>query len=422
MKRTPLGEIISLNAYWVGLSFMWNSLHALVLPVVLLNMIPETQKNTYLGILTFVGLLVATVVQPVSGAISDRWTSRWGRRRPLILMGTVFDFIFLAIVGWAGGLVWLAIGYIGLQISSNTAHGPLQGLLPDRVPQEQLGVASGFKNLFDMGGLVIALLLVGRILPPDSRQPIAAVGLMALVLLVGAVITLGWVREPPAISSPLGTAPASTASLFDSLRVNVRAHPAFWRLVASRAIYLLGIYGIQAFALYYVRDVLKAANPAQLTGDLLASLTIALMAFAVVGGWLSDRVGHKRLLVVGHLLSAVGCVLLLFARTPGTLLAFGSVLGAGIGLFITANWALANLLAPAAEVGKYMGLTNLATAGSGALGRLEGPLIDALNNAYPGVFAGYLMLFILGAVCAVVSVAVLANRDGHEQAAFRSLP
>jgi hypothetical protein len=274
--------------------------------------------------------------------------------------------VFLAIVGWAGGLVWLAVGYIGLQISSNTAHGPLQGLLPDRVPQEQLGVASGFKNLFDMGGLVIALLLVGRILPPDSRQPVAAVGLIAFVLLVGAVITLGWVREPPAISSPLGTAPASTASLLDSLRVNVRAHPAFWWLVASRALYLLGIYGIQAFALYYVRDVLKAANPAQLTGDLLASLTIALLAF-------------------------------------------GSVLGAGIGLFITANWALANLLAPAAEVGKYMGLTNLATAGSGALGRLEGPLIDVLNNAYPGVFAGYLMLFILGAVCAVVSVAVLAK-------------
>ncbi len=403
MKRTPLGEIISLNAYWVGLSFMWNSLHALVLPVVLLNMIPETQKNTYLGILTFAGLLVATVVQPVSGAISDRWTSRWGRRRPLILMGTVFDFIFLAIIGWAGGLVWLAIGYIGLQISSNTAHGPLQGLLPDRVPQEQLGVASGFKNLFDMGGLVIALLLVGRILPPDSRQPIAAVGLIAFVLLVGAVITLGWVREPPA------TAPASTASLFDSLRVNVRAHPAFWWLVASRAIYLLGIYGIQAFALYYVRDVLKAANPAQLTGDLLASLTIALMAFAVVGGWLSDRVGHKRLLVVGHLLSAVGCVLLLFAHTPATLLAFGSVLGAGIGLFITANWALANQLAPAAEVGKYMGLTNLATAGSGALGRLEGPLIDVLNNAYPGVFAGYFMLFGLGAFCTLVSIFLLAK-------------
>ncbi len=91
------------------------------------------------------------------------------------------------------------------------------------------------------------------------------------------------------------------------------------------------------------------------------------------------------------------------------MLAFGSVLGAGIGLFITANWALANQLAPAAEVGKYMGLTNLATAGSGALGRLEGPLIDVLNNAYPGVFAGYLMLFILGAVCAVVSVFLLAK-------------
>jgi MFS family permease len=88
---------------------------------------------------------------------------------------------------------------------------------------------------------------------------------------------------------------------------------------------------------------------------------------------------------------------------------FGSVLGAGIGLFITSNWALANQLAPAAQAGKFMGLTNLATAGSGALGRLEGPLIDLLNNSFPGVFAGYFMLFGFGAFCTLVSVFLLAK-------------
>ncbi|HEY4721766.1 MAG TPA: MFS transporter, partial [Anaerolineae bacterium] len=345
-----------------------------------------------------------TIVQPASGAISDRWTSRWGRRRPLILIATLFDFAFLAVIGWAGGLGWLAFGYIALQLSSNTAHGPLQGLLPDRVPQEQLGMASGFKNLFDMGGLVIALLAVGRILSPTSTQPTLAVGLIALVLALGAIVTLLGVREPPALKPAAQTSPFS-----DSFRVDFRAHENFWWLIASRAVYLLGIYGIQAFALYYVRDVLKAANPAQLTGDLLASITIALMLFAVFGGWLSDRFGHKRLLTAGHLISTVGCLLLLFVRTPTTLLMFGSVLGAGIGLFITSNWALANQLAPAAEAGKFMGLTNLATADSGALGRLEGPLIDLLNNSFPGVFAGYFMLFGFGAFCTLVSVFLLAK-------------
>jgi len=71
-------------------------------------------------------------------------------------------------------------------------------------------------------------------------------------------------------------------------------------------------------------------------------------------------------------IGVVGCVLLLWARTPALLLLFGAVLGVGIGLFLTSNWALAIQHAPLEQAGKYMGLTNLATAGAGALSRLQG--------------------------------------------------
>src|SRR5512146_1123035 len=153
-KPISVPQMLILNAYWVGLSFMWNSLHPIILPAVLLNYVPDAQKNTYLGLLTFAGLFIAMLVQPVSGALSDQWSSRWGRRRPLIALGTLFDLVFLALLGLAAGVPGLAVGYIGLQVSSNIAHGPLQGLLPDRVPPAQLGSASGLKNLFDMAGLV----------------------------------------------------------------------------------------------------------------------------------------------------------------------------------------------------------------------------------------------------------------------------
>jgi MFS family permease len=88
---------------------------------------------------------------------------------------------------------------------------------------------------------------------------------------------------------------------------------------------------------------------------------------------------------------------------PG-LTVFGSVLGAGIGLFLTSNWALANSLAPQEEAGKYLGLTNLATAGAAALSRLEGPVLDTLNGAWPGAWIGYRGLFIFGAVCMLLSL------------------
>ena len=120
--------MLVLNAYWVGLSFMWNALHPIILPAVLLNFVPDARKNTYLGLLTFAGLVIAMFIQPLSGAISDGWASRFGRRRPLMVLGTLFDLVFLSILAWGGGFAWLIVGYIGLQFSSNIAHGPLQGL------------------------------------------------------------------------------------------------------------------------------------------------------------------------------------------------------------------------------------------------------------------------------------------------------
>lgn len=392
-------SLLLLNAAWAGISFMWNSLHIIVLPAVLLNFAPEAQKNTYLGLLTFTGLIVAAVVQPAAGALSDRTTLRWGRRRPWIALGTAADFVFLALLAWAGGLGWLAAGYIGLQLTSNLAHGPLQGLLPDRVPRAQLGVASGVKNLCDMGALVAASLLVGRLMPPAPQPPLAPVAVIAGVLAVSTAVTVLGVREEPSG----GPRPAGR----EAWRVDWRAEPRYAWLIASRFAFLLGIYGIQAFAQYFVRDVLAAPNPARTTGDLLAAITLALVAFTLAGGWLCDRFGRGRMQTLACLIGAAGCLLLLAARTPGLLFAFGAVLGAGIGLFLTANWALATELAPGGEAGKFLGLTNLATAGSAALGRLQGPVIDALNAAAPGAWWGYAELFLFGAACVLASAWLL---------------
>ncbi len=398
--------ILALNAYWLGLAFLWNGLHIIILPAVLLNFVPASQKNGYLGLLTFFGLLLALVVQPISGALSDGWSSPWGRRRPLMVLGTAVDFLFLAMLGWAGGFWWLFIGYAGLQLSSNTAQGALQGLLPDRVPSAQLGMASGLKNIAEMLGLVLASLILGRIVPPDVRRPAAGVLLVALVLAASAAVTLARAGERSTAGRPQ-PARRPAALLRDTFRLDLRGQRGYWWLIGSRWLYLFGIYGIQIFAQYFVRDRLAVANPVRTTGDLLAAIVLALMACAFGAGWLSDHWGRRRVQAVAGGLGAAGALLLIRVQSPQQLLLAGAVLGAGIGLFMTANWALANELAPAGDAGKFLGLANLATAGAGALGRLEGPLIDVLNNARPGAWLGYTLLFGLGAVCILASTGLL---------------
>ena len=419
MKRLNLPQLLVLNAYWVGLSFMWNTLHPILLPAVLLNYVPDAKKNTYLGLLTFVGLVIAMIVQPLSGALSDGWKSRFGRRRPLIVLGTLFDFLFLSILAWAGGFVWLFIGYVGLQLSSNIAHGPMQGLLPDRVPRTQLGVASSLKTFMDMLSLIIASLLAGRLLDPVTRDPTAIMLVVIGLLAVCAGITIFGVRESPSpigreerrCAATAGSVEAGEGKNFDQFKINFRENSSYWWLIAERALFILGIYGLQAFAQYYLQDVLRVPDPPKQTGDLLAVLTISLVVLVLIGGWLTDKYGAKRILYIATFIAAGGMFLMLFAKDMRGLTVFGSVLGAGIGLFLTSNWALANTLAPEGEAGKYLGLTNLATAGSGALARLEGPALDWLNAAWPGAWVGYKALFIFGALCIFLSVFLLKKID-----------
>lgn len=406
MKKASLGKLFSINTYWLGHSFMWNSLHPIILPSILLHLVPAAQKNTSLGLLTFAGLMLAMLIQPLSGSASDSWKSSWGRRRPLGLAGTLFDFVFLAILAWSGSLQAVIIGYVGLQIASNTAHGPLQGLLPDEVPSTQMGRASGIKNLMEMCGLIAASLAAGHLLSPDDRYPTTIVLAVMGVLAITALVTFITAREKPTTRA---SGEKNSVDLKRVFNLDLDANRNFFRLVEARFVFLLGIYGVQTFAQYYIRDVMKANNPVKATGDLMAALAVALIICSVLGGWLSDRIGSRRVLVLASLLAAAGCFSLISARDLQTMTLYSSLLGAGIGFFLTSNWALANKLAPKEEAGKFLGLTNLATAGASALSKLGGIGIDVANAAAPGQFLGYLGLFLLAGIFALLSLILLAR-------------
>jgi MFS family permease len=403
LKKLSVVQLLVLNAYWVGLSFMWNSIHPILLPAVLLNYVPDAKKNTYLGLLTFAGLIIAMVIQPITGTLSDGWRSRLGRRRPLALLGTMFDFVFLSVLAWGGGLTWLFIGYAGLQFSSNIAHGPMQGLLPDRVPQSQMGLAASLKTFMDMFSLVVASLLAGRLLDPVTRDPAPILLVVMSLLAICATITFIGVKE----ERTLDRERMPWRSLLDTFRIDFDRNSAYWWLIAERLLFLLGIYGMQAFAQYYLQDVLRVPDPPKQTGDLLAALTVTMVLLILMSGWLIDKYGAKHILAIGTLISTGGMLLMLLAADMRGLIIFGSVLGAGLGLFLTSNWALANSLAPQEEAGKYLGLTNLATAGAAALSRLEGPILDGLNAAWPGAWIGYRGLFVFGAACMLLSLFLL---------------
>ena len=118
------------------------------LPYLVAGFVSGDVKNSALGGLRTAGLIIAMVVQPWAGLLSDRSTSRFGRRRPFIFIGVLLDLVFLAAVYLSGTFWILLAATLFQQFSANISHGPLQGLIPDLVPEDERGRASAVKAIF----------------------------------------------------------------------------------------------------------------------------------------------------------------------------------------------------------------------------------------------------------------------------------
>lgn len=182
LKRLRLIDLITLNIFWIGLNFLWNSLHSIILPVRILDLAPEHLKGTALGLITFLGLILAMVYQPIIGAISDASTFKWGRRRPFILVGAFFNIVFLTLLLAARNLWLLFAWYMLLQLSSNTAQGPYQGIIPDLVPEDQRGQASGIKQIIEILGAVLSTFIAGYLMERGLIWATAGVIIAALLV------------------------------------------------------------------------------------------------------------------------------------------------------------------------------------------------------------------------------------------------
>lgn len=410
-QKLPLTKLFSINSYWFGLSFLWNSFHPIVLPALLLNYVPEASKNTYLGLLTFLGLILAMIVQPLSGALSDRSNSHRGKRGPFIVLGTALDIGILIFLAFSNSLLAIFLGYITLQVSSNIAQGPVQALIPDMIPEKQKGLASGIKNFMEIFGVICASLVASFILAPDSSNRFPFFSVVIGILCLTAIFTLYSIRGEDKKGN--GEKDSKKISLREIFSLDVKANRAFTNLLIARFAFLLGVYGIQTFAQYYIRDVLAVENAVAATGSLMGVIAGALALCVLISGWLSDNSGPEKLMNIAMIITALGGIALIFVNDMRSLMIVAGFIGGGMGFYLTSNWTMAVKLSPADQAGRFLGLTNLATAGASALGKLEGPLIDLLNKVHPEMFLGYKFIFFLCFICSVFSF-ILFQKLNHK--------
>jgi MFS family permease len=217
-------------------------------------------------------------------------------------------------------------------------------------------------------------------------------------------------ERPGAVGSKLPLLPA----LYRSFKIDVKANRDFVWFLVSRLLILIAFSTLQKFALYFLMDVIGITSPAEGTADLLIVIGVCMLVAVYPAGRLSDRVGRKPIVVSAGLLGALGMLLLLFSQSYVYIMLCGALLGFSFGAFMSTNWALATDLVTRGEEGRYLGLTNLATAGSSALTLLGiGRVIDFFNTYDPGL--GYKVMFLVCFICLVAGSLLVLKIKGQAQ-------
>ncbi|HMK07598.1 MAG TPA: MFS transporter [Anaerolineales bacterium] len=391
----PWHRLVALNALAFALGVVTNTLEPAVLGNRTLAMAPGA-KNTVIGLITFAGLVVAVLWQPVIGDLSDRTQSRWGRRLPYFVAGGAALIAAVYLVASAPNLAALLVLLLLLQLSSNTVQAPSQALIPDHVPEGQRGAAAGWKSALEILAFVLGRQISGHLVA--QGMVVAAVSVAAVTVAAAVAVVAFTIRRTTVRAA---SAPAPRPDLRRAFRFERHGNPSFGPWFFNRVLVWGGFVALNTFLLFFVIDVLglAEAQAQRFVGDLSALMGIGLLLVALPAGWLADRVGRKRLVAAASLSAGGGTVLLLLAPTTTTALVAGCILGVSVGVFLTASWALATQIVPGVQAARMLGLANIATAVGSGLARLGGALIiDPFNRLTGSTAGGYLLLFALAGV------------------------
>lgn len=402
MKSLSLSRLLSLTVMGFALGMVSATLEPALLGYKILELTPD-RRNTVLGFTTFVGLVVAGLTQPVMGALSDRTCTRWGRRLPYMLSGVVILIIGLIGIAIAPTFAFLLSGVVILQMASNTVQGPWQALVPDQAPDQQRGLASGLKLLWEGMAAVVGRVIAGYLIgltPIWGRPAIGAAIAVPAICLITALAVTARGSSSAAVDNPIGPRRSIGTALSHTFSIDLRTYPAFGWWFLNRLFFWCAMIAVSIFLLFFAIDVvgLTEAEAQRYIGLASAVLGVALLLCAIPASRLADRVPRKSLVFAAGLIACAGTIVVLSTRELAVMLIGGALIGAGTGIYLISSWALITEIVPRAEAARYLGLANIATAlGSASARLIGGTMIDGVNAANSSTSAGYLTVYAIAA-------------------------
>jgi Na+/melibiose symporter-like transporter len=386
-KTTALYSAASIGA---GAFFAFNNF---VLPPILKSF---GAPDLLTGLLSSTRSIEGVIIQPTVGAISDRSWTRFGRRRPFMLVGIPLSALFFLLAGfYVHTLLGLAIAIFLFSIFFNTAVDPYAALLADIAPVRERGLLGGISTGVQVLAQVVFLLIVSRA-AADGEVPLWTYALVAAVMVVSFGATIFGIKE---------RRDAVVHAEHHSFREYIGAivsHTQAMRYLLTIFVYQFGINAVIPFlTLFLIEDIHQTSDVAFAVAGLTMFIT-ALSAFA--SGKLAERFGSRAVLAGGWsilVVAAIGGTLV--TDLPQTLIVV-VLAGLGNGAATAVSWPLLTELIPPDETGVFAGLKAAADSIAIPLSVVVAAELFLPRLGYRGIFA---MLALNIAIALVLLLAIV---------------
>ncbi|MBN1532551.1 MAG: MFS transporter [Spirochaetes bacterium] len=296
------------------------------------------------GIIIAIGKIWDAVTDPMTGYLSDRTVTRWGRRRPWMLFGSLPLFVTMVVMFTNPGLtsqtllfIWGTLAFCLLCTAYTAVNIPYNSLTPELTQDyHERTSLNGFRFGFAVIGTLLA---AGAALPIINAFPTKDTGFTAMgtifggFMLVTALITFFSVREPDAERVHPTTGLIKTY-------LKVFKNKPFVLIALVYTLHVTALTVVMGVAIYYFKYIHQ--DETKTTAAMLILLVTA-MIFIPVSVALSKKVGKKIVYGAGLLIFLIALMILFFfGHLHGINFSLGVMLFAGVGMGFTyvMPWAI----------------------------------------------------------------------------------
>jgi MFS family permease len=356
--------------------------------------------DLYVGIMVWMSALMGLISNLILGIFSDNTRTRFGRRRPYLLLGGLvagFSMILFAFTNSYWQVILLDVIIIG--IASNSFYVAQKALIPDNVVIENRGKANAIANILGNIGLIIALalfiLLYDLFGVPDGEGGvrITADGYFVAFLIGGgffiaiSIVGFLFIRETKGADlPPKKPFRAEIRALFNMEAF--RQNKEFYKIVIAYIVFSAGYFLTLTYLFLYIFDLgLSTLNILLIIG---ISAPILFIVMYIIGR-IADSAGRKKAIAPTIIISSIGFFLIPFLdlspvpNLPLYIIAFTLLLINVLGIQTVIDAFYQDLL-PEEERGKYLGVFNITQTASQLIGVGVGIVVTTFWGRV-GVFA-----------------------------------